>query len=680
MQPEPPKTIKFSSHWKKLRPMFLSLLTSHVQDVAQLNYRIVQMIKQRNAKQMLGELYKHYQQLTEEVSTEALQAIQSQDGNILDTYIVHWSKYLVGSRCIDKSCWNANNAIFIHCMFPTHDLMFMVAMTSWYTKCFSPLSVRITNECMTRVNLDRNGDITDLDPIYKLTQGLSYLYEGPLYFDTRERMYDAKAFKVYVDQFETAYLVATENFFRRYASQAIASQGISFYITEIDGLLQKERERVERYLLPLTLPKMETALKNELVGKHVDSMLKSCKEFFQESRTEDLAKVYRLLRNNITWCQPFANMFESYVLVQGKDITGTEAVTKEFQQLMDAVMDFYQKQRNLAHTIFNDDTIFLSSFDKACRLILNKIPNFASSLARYMDELLKKGKNRIEDHEVDERLDNCLLVFKYITEKDHFQLAYGRYLSTRLIEQTSIGEEHEKHVITKLKEICGYDYTLKFQRMFNDLGVCEEFNSEFKSSPVSSKTGFDLNVRVLTTNTWPFVPPQFAFNLPVEISAGLETLKEYYNAKHHGRKLQWLHQLGRGDLKIYGMNKPYELNVSTFQAAILLRFNSMDPNSSRTGVTMSEFLSEIGFPEPEFKASIFPLIAIKLLLKVNEFLFASLCMNCTSYSNPSSGERVDSFRNPCYIADRPIIFKHSLKSLVRIVGNLGCEKKILLFS
>ena len=59
-----------------------------------------------------------------------------------------------------------------------------------------------------------------------------------------------------------------------------------------------------------------------------------------------------------------------------------------------------------------------------------------------------------------------MIVFKFIDDKDVFQKFYQKRLSQRLINSTSASDDAESSMITKLKELSGYDYTHKLTRMF----------------------------------------------------------------------------------------------------------------------------------------------------------------------------------------------------------------------
>jgi cullin 1 len=58
-----------------------------------------------------------------------------------------------------------------------------------------------------------------------------------------------------------------------------------------------------------------------------------------------------------------------------------------------------------------------------------------------------------------------MTLFKYLDHRDIFMRFYSRRLADRLLRGTSMSEEAEGSMISKLKDQCGYDYVTKLQKM-----------------------------------------------------------------------------------------------------------------------------------------------------------------------------------------------------------------------
>jgi cullin 1 len=203
-----------------------------------------------------------------------------------------------------------------------------------------------------------------------------------------------------------------------------------------------------------------------------------------------------------------------------------------------------------------------------------------------------------------------MTVFKYVEDKDVFQKFYSRMLSRRLVNATQASDEAETSMIGKLKEACGFEYTNKLSRMFQDMSVSRDLEKAFLDSlterdslgrrpppnhlhptlpprPLFPFMCFDeiliwtvdFSILVLSTASWPLTPPTTTFNLPSELIKSYDRFHSFYTTKHSGRKLTWLTNLSRGEMKAnYSKHSrvPYTFTVSTSQMGILLTYNTAD--------------------------------------------------------------------------------------------------------
>lgn len=72
---------------------------------------------------------------------------------------------------------------------------------------------------------------------------------------------------------------------------------------------------------------------------------------------------------------------------------------------------------------------------------------------------------------------------------------------------------------------------------------------------------------------------QHLFSHLVQLQTCEQLFQKFYQAQHSGRKLNWLHQLSKGELKTRYLpsNKAgYTFQTSTYQMGVLLQFNNED--------------------------------------------------------------------------------------------------------
>ena len=192
-----------------------------------------------------------------------------------------------------------------------------------------------------------------------------------------------------------------------------------------------------------------------------------------------------------------------------------------------------------------------------------------------------------EEDDMEKLLTQIMTVFKYIEDKDVFQKFYSRMLAKRLVQTTSASDDAETSMISKLKEACGFEYTNKLQRMFQDMQISKDLNTAFKEWQSNNlddsdlKTSVDASYHILGTGFWPLNPPTTPFTPPQLIVQTYDRFARFYNHKHQGRKLTWLWQLCKGEVKanyckVANLKTSPTFQVSTYQMAIMLLFNDSD--------------------------------------------------------------------------------------------------------
>lgn len=102
----------------------------------------------------------------------------------------------------------------------------------------------------------------------------------------------------------------------------------------------------------------------------------------------------------------------------------------------------HNKYAKIVREQFKTEVGFKGALDKACSSFVNKNavtgkaknPNFsAESLASYCHILLKKSNKSMEDAELEAALDDIMIIFRYIEDKDVFEGFYKRRLADRLV-------------------------------------------------------------------------------------------------------------------------------------------------------------------------------------------------------------------------------------------------------
>ena len=101
---------------------------------------------------------------------------------------------------------------------------------------------------------------------------------------------------------------------------------------------------------------------------------------------------------------------------------------------------------------------------------------------------------------------------------------------------------------------------------------------EFKERVTQDHGDMDIHfiIMVLGANFWPLSAPNGGFNIPADILPLHDRFSEYYRRKHSGRKLVWLWNYSKNELRTNYLNQKYILMTSSYQMAVLLQYNDND--------------------------------------------------------------------------------------------------------
>ncbi|KDO87345.1 hypothetical protein CISIN_1g004666mg [Citrus sinensis] len=400
----------------------------------------------------------------------------------------------------------------------------------------------------------------------------------------------------YEKDFEEHMLQDTGAYYSRKASNWILEDSCPEYMIKAEECLKKERDRVSHYLHSSSEPKLVEKVQHELLVVYATELLEKeqsgCRALLREDKVEDLSRMYRLYHKIPKGLEPVANVFKQHITAEGTVLVqqaedaatnqgGSSGAVQE-QVLIRKIIELHDKYMEYVTNCFINHTLFHKALKEAFEIFCNKAVGGSSSselLATFCDNILKKGGNeKLSDEAIEETLEKVVKLLAYISDKDLFAEFYRKKLARRLLFDRSANDDHERSILTKLKQQCGGQFTSKMEGMVTDLTLARENQTSFEeylSNNQNAHPGIDLSVTVLTTGFWPSYKSS-DLNLPSEMVKCVEVFKGFYETKTKHRKLTWIYSLGQCNINGKFEQKNIELIVSTYQAATLLLFNTSD--------------------------------------------------------------------------------------------------------
>ena len=272
--------------------------------------------------------------------------------------------------------------------------------------------------------------------------------------------------QIYRDNFEKSYLESTSQFYTTKAPEYLDNNGVQSYMIWADMKLREEEVRGAKYLESYSgsLQALSDCCVSVLVTRFKDVILAECPDLIKMNQTEKLNLMFRLMDRvpDGGGINPMLRDLEDHILSQGlvDMVANAEVITQDSEKYIEQLLELFERFSQLVREAFNDDPRFLTSRDKAFKLVVNDVSVFKLELtmkpkpimcaspsiqpllaananqttklspesrcpellANYCDMLLRKTplSRKLTSDEIEIKLREVLLVLKYVTNKDVF--------------------------------------------------------------------------------------------------------------------------------------------------------------------------------------------------------------------------------------------------------------------
>jgi len=506
------------------------------------------------------------------------------DESVLNFYTDQWGQYQGSSKVLNGISQYLNRHWLKQNNEETKNGLkdvYQHSLLLWKNNLFRDLNRQTTSAILKLIEKERNGENID----HQLISGALNCYVE-LGLNENHQKAHIQDLSIYRESFETPFFKATECYYQQESQTFLQNNPVTEYLKRVEVRFKEEERRVQMYLHPSTLTELLKRVKNVMVADKLGMITDDFQTLLDHNKYDDMARMYRLCYRIHYGTTDMIFRFETHITKQGNEAIeqlGRDVVGDPVAYV-NAILAVHRKYNALLLTAFKNDKHFVTSLDKAFAKIVNNnwvTKNTSSNkspelIARFCDQLLRKNSNNPEEAELEDTLNQVMTVFKYIEDKDVFQKFYSKMLAKRLVQQMSASDDAEASMISKLKQSCGYEYTSKLQRMFQDIGLSKDLNEGFnKHTRNMSPLDFEFQVQVLSSGSWPF-QTSGPFSLPKELETCINRFQGFYNKQHSGRKLNWLYSLSKGELVLHYVKNRYTLQASSYQMAVLLQFNESD--------------------------------------------------------------------------------------------------------
>ncbi|XP_072152615.1 cullin-5 isoform X2 [Bemisia tabaci] len=500
-------------------------------------------------------------------------------------------------------------------------------LDTWNQSIFYDIKQRLQDSAMKLVHAERNGEAFDSQLVIGVRESYVNLCSNP-----------EDKLQIYRDNFEKAYIEATEAFYKMKAPECLRLNGVQNYMKYADAKLREEELRAQKYLEPCSgsVQSLTECCVEVLVTTFKNTIIAECPEMIKNNETAKLQLMFRLLDRVPNGIEPILRNLEDHIVHAGLAdmVASADIITQDSEKYVEQLLELFNQFSTLVKLAFNDDPRFLTARDKAYKQVVNdtqvfrlELPSKQNAslksqpeskcpelLANYCDMLLRKTplSRKLTTDEIENKLKDVLLVLKYVQNKDVFMRFHKAHLTRRLILDTSADSEKEENMVEWLREIgMPADYVNKLARMFQDIKVSEDLNLHFKETYRSCKGSIadSINIKILNAGAWARGSERVTVSLPLELEDYIPEVEDFYKKKHSGRKLQWYHHMSNGTITFSNAVGRFDVDVTTFQMAVLFAWNQRPFEK----ITYENLRLATELPDPELRRTLWSLVAFPKL-------------------------------------------------------------------
>mgnify|MGYP004705536563 CR=1 FL=1 len=485
------------------------------------------------------------------------------------------------------------------------------------------LGTQILETFLNYFDLNRNGEMIDkfiIKSIIKIFESLINL-DGDSYYNK---------------YFEPELIIHSHRYYYQIVEDLLQLQSGSVFINKIVEIIKEEESRFSLYLPESSSRKLENLMFNDLISSNLKNILTlqddGLKNWIDSDNFELLEKVYILQSKIDTNKRILKDCLHLLVLENGEHLkrlskaqlnndsaakkksSNKENNTQFAINYIKNFLDYKSKYDKIITKSFDSDIEMNREIEFAFVKFLNENNRIQEYLSLYIDECLKKTLKNKPTDEVEKTLNDCILIFKFIKDKDIFEKYYKTHLARRLLNNRSISTELELMMIHKLKAETGATFTSKFENMFKDMKVSQDLSQKFKNESVDNSTlakdlarlnnnkKLEIDFTILTGDVWPMSNNKAMddVNYVTVLDIAKASFEKFYANTYNGRNLVWAPNMCTMNLQMNFPSKSYLINMPTLAAFVILTcFNDEDTEDGEKSLSFEEIQQMTRIPASE---------------------------------------------------------------------------------
>ena len=356
---------------------------------------------------------------------------------------------------------------------------------------------------------------------------------------------------IYQEYFSKELITNTENYYNKITQEYINNNTIDKYINYVEEILEFENYLIVNNFNEITLKpvlnKLNIILLNNnkkiIFEKYYDNQNLNNNSKLALNENYPLMKKIYILFKNIKLEEEIRKKFTDYIINTCKSIYSK--YSKNYILFYESIILLKKNIDKYISDSFLGEEKFKSISKESLIKGMNQKPNFICDIFNnYIDNILRFDAGKKPLNEIKNIINEYMILFKYIGNKDLFENCFIKKLCVRCLFDLNKSEEAQNYLIEQLKKECGPYFVSKSQEMISDVKASQEMSQSFndlqkKEKENNNDINIPINYFVLSNYTWPIDKLISGEIQNFDINKKEKKFFEFYRKKNSGKSLFW---------------------------------------------------------------------------------------------------------------------------------------------
>ena len=356
---------------------------------------------------------------------------------------------------------------------------------------------------------------------------------------------------IYQEYFSKELITNTENYYNKITQEYINNNTIDKYINYVEEILEFENHLIVNNFNEITLKpvlnKLNIILLNNnkkiIFEKYYDNQNLNNNSKLALNENYPLMKKIYILFKNIKLEEEIRKKFTDYIINTCKSIYSK--YSKNYILFYESIILLKKNIDKYISDSFLGEEKFKSISKESLIKGMNQKPNFICDIFNnYIDNILRFDAGKKPLNEIKNIINEYMILFKYIGNKDLFENCFIKKLCVRCLFDLNKSEEAQNYLIEQLKKECGPYFVSKSQEMISDVKASQEMSQSFndlqkKEKENNNDINIPINYFVLSNYTWPIDKLISGEIQNFDINKKEKKFFEFYRKKNSGKSLFW---------------------------------------------------------------------------------------------------------------------------------------------